>query len=201
MPILRNPRHERFAQELAKGKSASEAYVIAGYQQSEPNASRLTRNDKVQARVAEILSAGALRAEITIEKVLRELGKIGFSDIRRVVRWRSNLSEVGEDPDTGEPQLRAFNEVVLTDSDQIDAEAAASIAEISQTDKGALKVKLHDKRAALVDIGRHLGMFKDKVEVSGPGGGPLVPVINVSIGGTQPVSAPTAGDGSPDDCD
>jgi len=30
MPALGNPRHERFAQELAKGKTADEAYEIAG---------------------------------------------------------------------------------------------------------------------------------------------------------------------------
>jgi hypothetical protein len=30
---------------------------------------------------------------------------------------------------------------------------------------GALRVKMHDKHAALVSIGRHLGMFDDKVKV------------------------------------
>ena len=36
-----------------------------------------------------------------------------------------------------------------------------------------MKVKLHDKVAALEKLGRHLGMFKDKVEVAGAGGGPV----------------------------
>lgn len=31
MPVLKNQRHERFAQELAKGKSATDAYLAAGY--------------------------------------------------------------------------------------------------------------------------------------------------------------------------
>jgi phage terminase small subunit len=30
MPVLSNPKHERFAQELAKGKTADEAYQLAG---------------------------------------------------------------------------------------------------------------------------------------------------------------------------
>jgi hypothetical protein len=30
---------------------------------------------------------------------------------------------------------------------------------------GALRMKMHDKHAALVSIGRHLGMFDDKVKV------------------------------------
>ena len=31
-------------------------------------------------------------------------------------------------------------------------------------------MKMSDKRAALVDIGRHLGMFKDRVEMEHSGG-------------------------------
>jgi phage-related tail protein len=44
-------------------------------------------------------------------------------------------------------------------------EAAAAVAEVSRTANGALRVKLHDKHAALVSIGRYLGMFDDKVKV------------------------------------
>lgn len=54
MPILPNPRHERFAQELATGKSADEAYQEAGYSPARQNASRLMANDTIRARVAEL---------------------------------------------------------------------------------------------------------------------------------------------------
>lgn len=73
MPALQNARHERFAQELAKGKSQSEAYQLAGYEPSEPNASRLTRNDKVQARVAELQERAAANVMLTREWVLEQL--------------------------------------------------------------------------------------------------------------------------------
>jgi phage terminase small subunit len=39
------------------------------------------------------------------------------------------------------------------------------VAEVSQTVNGALRVKLHDKYAALVSIGRYLVMFDDQVQV------------------------------------
>lgn len=76
MPALKNPKHERFAQELAKGKSQAEAYATAGYAPSEPNASRLTSNDKVRARVAEIQERGAVRAEVTIASLTADLLRI-----------------------------------------------------------------------------------------------------------------------------
>jgi hypothetical protein len=46
---------------------------------------------RISARIAEILAAGAERAEITVEHVLRELAVLGFSDIGKVVRWRPEL--------------------------------------------------------------------------------------------------------------
>lgn len=73
MPALDNPRHERFAQELAKGRTQAEAYAEAGYKPSEPNASRLRSNDKVQSRILEIQERGAVRAEITVASILEEL--------------------------------------------------------------------------------------------------------------------------------
>jgi hypothetical protein len=42
MPALSNPRHERFAQELATGKSATEALAASGYQSDRRNGTRLT---------------------------------------------------------------------------------------------------------------------------------------------------------------
>jgi phage terminase small subunit len=59
MGILTNPRHELFAQELAKGKSATEAHTLAGYKPCRQNAARLTTNDDIRARLAEIQAAVA----------------------------------------------------------------------------------------------------------------------------------------------
>lgn len=76
MPVLDNPRHERFAQEIAKGCSATEAYALAGYKPNQPNAARLISNDMVKARVAELQEAGAKRAEVTIESLIDEAADI-----------------------------------------------------------------------------------------------------------------------------
>lgn len=39
--------------------------------------------------------------------------------------------------------------------------------------KDGLEVKMHDQMAALEKVARHLGMFKDRTEISGPNGGPI----------------------------
>ena len=73
MPILENQRHELFAQELAKGKTAHEAYRLAGFKESRKNASRLRANEDITARVAELQAVAARSAEITIEACCAEL--------------------------------------------------------------------------------------------------------------------------------
>jgi hypothetical protein len=76
--VLSNPRHERFAQELAKGKSATEAYGLAGYKPSQPNAARLISNDMIAARVQELLAKAAERAEITVASVTENLRRLAL---------------------------------------------------------------------------------------------------------------------------
>ena len=80
MAILPNARHERFAQELAKGCSATEAYELAGYKPSQPSAARLLSNVIVSARVDELLSVGAKLAEFTAQSHLDRVGLRGGDD-------------------------------------------------------------------------------------------------------------------------
>ncbi len=76
MAILSNARHERFAQELAKGKSASEAYVLAGYKADDGNCIRLTGNDRVRARIAELQERAAAKTELTVATITEDLLRI-----------------------------------------------------------------------------------------------------------------------------
>ena len=76
MPALTNAKHEKFAQELSKGKSQADAYAAAGYAPSEPHASRLARNGKVQDRIAEIQNSASIRVEVTIASLIQEAADI-----------------------------------------------------------------------------------------------------------------------------
>ena len=76
MAALSNPKHERFAQALAKGETADAAYVLAGYEENRGNATRLKANESVETRVSEILERAATRAEITVASISDRLLKI-----------------------------------------------------------------------------------------------------------------------------
>jgi hypothetical protein len=55
MPLLENAKHERFAQALAAGQSAVDAYEFAGYRRNRGHASTLRKDPKLLKRVDEIL--------------------------------------------------------------------------------------------------------------------------------------------------
>jgi hypothetical protein len=64
MSPLSNSRHEKFAQELATGRSAADAYLRAGYKANYGNCIRLKANERVAARITELKNVGAARAEV-----------------------------------------------------------------------------------------------------------------------------------------
>ncbi len=172
------PKQRAFVREYLIDLNATQAAIRAGYAELSASAegSRLLANVKVAAAVEAAMKSRAERTDITADRVLKELAKIGFADIRRAVKWQSAMITEEDNPDGGDIAVIktvVTNTVQMVASEELDDETAAAIAEVSQNTTGGVKIKLHDKRAALVDIGRHLGMFKDRVEHSGPNGGPI----------------------------
>jgi hypothetical protein len=82
MPALKNPRHEWFAQEIARAASPADAYKSAGYESdgrfAEAGAARLLKNTDVAARIAELKAAPATvvatatSAEVTVATAIGE---------------------------------------------------------------------------------------------------------------------------------
>lgn len=73
MPVLKNARHETFAQGLAKGLTADEAYQKAGFKPNRGNAATLKANQSILDRVAEIQGKAAAKAGVTIQSLTDEL--------------------------------------------------------------------------------------------------------------------------------
>src|SRR5574338_1663633 len=164
-------KQRRFVDEYLVDLNATQAAIRAEY--SERNADKIGPELLGKTRVAEAIqermAARAKRTEITQDMVLRELAKIGFSDIRRAIKWDTLGARIDEED--GEASIS--NSVELLDSDDLDDDTAAAIQEISQTAQG-IRLKLYDKKGALVDIGRHLGMFDDKLTLRGDKNAPVV---------------------------
>lgn len=101
MPALENTRHERYAQELAKGKSQTEAYEAAGYKLSRSAAARLSADVNICARVAELAERVAQRTEITAEQITARLMRI--ADVAE--KTGITLGETGEPTESSSRHL------------------------------------------------------------------------------------------------
>lgn len=159
MPVLPNAKHERFAQGLASGLTADKAYVAAGYLESRAAASRLSSKVNIQARVAEIVDRGAQRAEVTVERVMSELARLGFSDVRQVFTDGGAILNPNEWSDDFARSVAAI-EVVTRPTGERDENDRPIVENVH-------KIKLWDKNSALEKLAKALGMFVEKHEHSG----------------------------------
>jgi len=147
-----------FAQEYLVDLNATQAAIRAGY--SKKSARHSGSSNITNPDIARIIQKGqtrvALRAEIKAADVLRELAKIGFSNMTNYIRVTADgdpfidLSQLTED------QAAAISAVTCEDFTEGRGEDARNVRKVT--------FKLSDKRAALVDIGKHLGMFVERVQ-------------------------------------
>lgn len=157
-----NPKQRRFVEEYLVDLNATQAAIRAGYSRKTARAqgSRLLTNAVIESAIQAGREALSRSTNITAERVLQELARIGFADIRNIFDVNGALLSPSDMPD--------------------DIARAVSSVEVVTVSKGegmvehVAKVRLADKRAALVDLGKHLGLFVAKHEVSGLGGGPVV---------------------------
>lgn len=173
-------KQKRFVDEYLIDLNGKQAAIRAGYKEktAEQQASRLLSNVKVQAAIKKRMEEREKRTEITQDRVLQELAKIGFADIKDFLRFGTEKTLVGYDEEDGEmvPVYDYKQVVEVKPSEQVDG---TLISEVSISAKGVFSFKMHDKMKALDMMGKHLGMFKDRIEHSGEGGGAINVIMQV----------------------
>ena len=141
-----------FADEYLIDPNATRAYRVAypsvkKDETAAAAAARMLRNVKVAAYIQDRMQERQKRTEITQDRVLQELAAIAFAKATDYAEIKNECVRIKDTGDLDEQQVRAI----------------AGIKE----GKFGVEIKLNDKEKALELLGRHLGMFKDKVEVSG----------------------------------
>lgn len=154
-------KQARFVEEYLIDLNATQAAIRAGYSEATARsigAENLTKPDILEA-ITEAQAKRSERTEITQDRVLQELAKIGFSNMLDYMTITDSGDLVHDFSALTRDQAAAISEVVV--------EEYAEGRDEDKREVKKIKFKLSDKRAALVDMGRHLGMFKDKIEHSG----------------------------------
>ncbi len=129
---------------MVQGKSQSEAYLTAGYKANNKVtasnlASRLLKNDRIQARLAVLRAEAAERYKVTPDNIFMRTGSILNADMRNYMTWGPNG-------------------VTLKPSSELTPEQSAAVEEVTETvtkDGGTVKIKLHSKTKA-IELGANL---------------------------------------------
>lgn len=165
-------KQKRFCEEYLIDLNATQAAIRAGYSSktAEQTASRLLRNVKVQEYIAKRQKELSRSTEITQERVIKELALIAFSnnaDYAHVVEKKLQVEAGGTLVDVldkdGNPVMYRTVEPVLTE--ELTEEQKRALAVIKKGRDG-LEVKSCDKVKALELLGKHLGIFTDKIEAN-----------------------------------
>jgi phage terminase small subunit len=161
------PKQKRFVEEYLIDLNAAGAAERAGYSANAANVEgcRLMKKSHIAAAIRAAQGARSERMQITADQVLAEYAKLGFANMLDYIR----VNDQGE---------------AYVDFTKLTREQAAAIAEVTSEvyqegrgedakDVKRTKFKLADKKGALDSIAKHLGMFVDRHEHAGPGGGPI----------------------------
>jgi len=98
MAVLTNSKHEQFAQAIAKGVSATKAYVSVGYSEkgAQQSSARMLLNAVVCSRIAELqqtLAAGMIALEISSRNARVQALQDRWDRMRRVIDERAGAAE------------------------------------------------------------------------------------------------------------
>jgi phage terminase small subunit len=146
-------KQQTFVDEYLIDLNATQAAIRAGY--SPQTAKEIAAENLTKPNIADaILRAMAERSRrtgINADRILLEMAKIGFANIADV----ANMDEAS----------------VLMSASENDTAAIQSIkVKRIPTENGDIverEVKMYDKTKALIEMGKHVGLFDTKLKISG----------------------------------
>lgn len=152
------PKQKLFADEYLIDLNATRAYKeayksVKKDETARTNGSRMLTNANVSKYIKERMNERSKRTEITQDNVLKELATIAFAKVTDFVTIENGV-------------------VIVKDTKDIPKDLLPAIASIKEG-KNGIEVSFYNKDKSLELLGRHLGMFDDKIEVSGTINNPM----------------------------
>ena len=146
-------KQKLFCEEYQIDLNATQAAIRAGYSPESAGSigSELLKKPEIRARIDKAMAERSKRTGINADRVLQELGKIAFVNAADVIDMNNATVKDG------------------ADHDDTAAIASVKVKVISGANGEGVEreIRLADKLKALELCGRHLGMFNDKLDVTG----------------------------------
>lgn len=135
-------KQARFVEEYIIDLNATQAAIRAGYSEkgAEVQGHLLLRNPKVAEAIQAAKAERSKRTEITADAVVKELARIGFSDIADFLSF-------------GKGGIK------LKESSEVDTKCLAEVKQTATQFGPTISFKLHDKLGALDKLAKHLDVY------------------------------------------
>ncbi|KWC78892.1 terminase small subunit [Burkholderia cepacia] len=173
-----NAKQRVFVNEYIVDLNATAAARRAGYSErtARQQGNRLLTNADVQAAIASAMKARGERTKVTSDRVLQRMVEIDEMDVLDIMNDDMSLKPVSVWPKVWRQYLSGFDLAELFEGNG-DAREMVGILK---------KIKWPDKLKNLEMLGRHFGMFNDKVRLQGDKNAPLTVVIK-DLTGRKPL--------------
>ena len=136
---------------------------------------RLLKNPKIADYIQKRMQDRQVRTEITQDRVLREYAKLGFFDPRKLFNADGSPREIADLDDDTAAAIAGLDVLEVYEGTGADRKFVGYVK----------KYKIANKIGALDSIAKHLGMFIDRQEITGPDGGPLQMQVSRIAGMTE----------------
>ena len=153
-------KQERFCREYIVDYNAQKAGERAGYAKKNARIVCCQILAKTEAKkfIKALQEEVADRLNITVDRVLCEYAKLAFTDLPGIVNWDKGCMRI-EDFEKLSPDQRACIK-------KFKAKTVNKILDGESYPVDVVEIELHDKRGALDMLGKHLGMFVEKHDLS-----------------------------------
>ena len=163
---------KRFCDEYLIDLNATRAYKVAypnckKDDTARANSSRLLTKANIQEYIAEKQKEIEKRTEVTQDMVIKELSAIAFSkasDYAKLKRMKRNIP-IFDGENIVDYKEEEYIGIEFTPTEELNEEQKKALSGIKQG-KFGLEVNSCDKVRALELLGRHLGIFNDKLDVN-----------------------------------
>jgi len=152
-------KEKRFVIEYLRDYNGTAAAIRAGYSENGAHvqAYQLLHRDRVRKAIDEHEKDLSTRFLVTRERLMKEMSIAGYADMADYV-----------DVENGEVNIKDFKD--------LPPQITRAIKKVGYSQRtGKFTLELHDGLKAKELMGKEIGMFKDKMELSGPDGKDLVP--------------------------
>lgn len=154
-------KQKAFCREYIKDHNATQAAIRAGYsaKTAQEQSSRLLSNVMVNEFIFQLQQETAQRNELDTDSIVQELRKIAFLKPHTLYK-RDQKGWIFQDPEDVPPEtMDAISEISIIEIVTEDPSGKVT-RETRSKFKPACKLK------ALEMLGKHIGMFRDKVDVT-----------------------------------